>query len=330
MLAARGRSCIVGGTLMASSRRLASWYFQLAQMLEAGLPLLEAVEAPGGPSPKARAVFAERLRQGAALADELAAVDWLPAPDGQLLIAGAAAGRLPDTCRRLAAHHETVAKLAGRAVLAALYPLAVVHLGAVLLPIRQLVLGSPLAYAGQVAAVLVPLWLVAAAVSVVLLRHGGVRRRVFALLPWFGGYQRARDRQVLASVLEGYVAVGWPIGDAWVAAGAATGAPRLVALARRLAAEAEAGRPPGLALLRETELPAEFAQAYRTGEQSGRLDESLAWLTRRYADEAGRKLTHASIWYPQFVLLGVALWVAVKVVGMYAGYLDSLLKIMDE
>lgn len=316
---------------MASSRRLSSWYFRLAQSLEAGVPLLEALAAHGGPAPRERAAMVERLRQGGALADELASAgSWLPPADVQLLIAGAATGRLSDTCRKLATHHETVAKLTGRAVLATLYPLAVVHLGAFLLPLQQLVLGTVGEYVRQVALVLVPLWLLLAAALIVLGRHPGARRRVFALLPWVGGYQRARDLQVLCSVLEGFVAVGLPIGDAWVAAGEATGAPKLAALARRLAAEAERGNQPGLVLLRENSLPTEFCQSYRVGEQSGKLDENLAWLARRYGEEAGRKLVHVSIWYPQFTLLGVGLWVAVKVIGMYGAYLDSLLKMMDE
>ena len=151
----------------------------------------------------------EQLRNGAALADELAGAGaWLPGPDIHLLTAGAASGRLPAICRRLAAHHENVARLTGRAVLATLYPLAVLHLGAVLMPLKYLVLGSPLEFARQVSMVLVPLWLVGGVVAVLLVRHSGLRRRVFALLPGVAGYQRERDLAVLATVLEGYVAAG--------------------------------------------------------------------------------------------------------------------------
>jgi type II secretory pathway component PulF len=315
---------------MASSRRLAAWYFQLAQSLEAGVPLLEALAAPGGPKPALRAAMVARLNGGALLADELRAADaWLPQVDVQLLLAGAEAGRLPATCRRLAASHENVARLMGRAVLATLYPLAVVHLGAFLLPLKHLVLGSAAVYAKQVLLVLVPLWLALAAVFIVLGRHPGLRRRVFALLPWVAGFQRARDLGVLAAVLEGYVANGLSPAVAWEMAGRATGAPALAALGRRLAAEAEAGRQPGLALLRERGLPVEFAQAYRTGEQSGRLDESLGWLARRHTEEAERKLALVALWYPQFALLLVAVWVGASVVAMYAGYLKEILSLME-
>ena len=316
---------------MISSRRLAAWYFQLAQTLEAGVPAMEALAAPGGPRPAARAAMVERLRGGAPLADELAAAGgvWLPEVDAQLVVAGAEAGRLPATCRRLSAYHEAAARLMGRAVLAMLYPLAVVHLGAFLLPLKHLVLGSAAEYAKQVFPVLVPLWLVLAAVFVVLGRHPRLRRRVFLCLPWLAGYTRAREMGILAMVLEGCVANGVSPVAAWERAGRATGAPALEALGRKLAAEAEAGRQPGVALLQERAVPAEFAQAYRAGERSGRLDESLGWLARRYEEEAERKLGLVALWYPQFALLGVAVWVAASVVAMYAEYLKTLLGLME-
>jgi type II secretory pathway component PulF len=315
---------------MASHRRLASWYFQLGQSLEAGIPLLEVLAAPGGPSPRERAAMVERLRDGSALAEELAgAAAWLPGPDVHLLTAGAASGRLPAICRRLSAHHENVARLTGRAVLATLYPLAVLHLGAVLMPLKYLVLGSPLEFARQVSVVLVPLWLVGGAAAVLLLRHPGLSRRVCSLLPGVAGYQRERDLAVLATVLEGYVAAGVSVGTAWAAATQATGAPGLIALGERAVAEVEAGREPGRILGLEPLLPAEFAQTYRTGEQSGRLDEGLAWLIRRHSEAAERKLTHVSIWYPQLALLLVAAWVGVGVVRMYSDYLNDILKMLE-
>lgn len=312
---------------MASSRRLAAWYFQLGQSLEAGVPLLEALAAPG-PESGARAALVGRLRTGAALVEELARADWLPRADAHLLMAGAEAGRLPAVCARLSAQHEMLSRLQGRALLAVLYPLLVVHVGVVALPLRHLVLGSPLVYVRQVALGGGAVWLVLGALWG-LGRIGGLRRRVFAVLPWLGSYQRARDLGVLAQVLDGYLSAGVSPVTAWQAAGDATGAPRLRALGRRVAAEAEAGRQPGLALAREPAVPLEFAQAYRTGEQSGRLDGSLAWLARRYGEEAERKLTHASLWYPQIVLLGVAVWVGVNVVSLYAGYLRDLLNLME-
>ena len=293
------------------------------------MPLPEALLAPGGPARPARAALVARLGAGEGLDAELRAIRWLPPVDVELLAAGAAAGRLPAACRQLAAHHEGVARLSTRAALATLYPLAVVHLGAVVLPLRQLVSASFGAYARSVAMVLVPLWLAGAAAGVVLGRHAAVRRRVLACLPWAAGYQRARDLSVLATVLEGHVANGLSPVAAWRAAGRATGAPALEALGLHLAAEAEAGRAPGAALAREAAVPAEFAQQYRAGEQSGRLDESLAWLARRHREEAERKLALASFWYPQFVLLVVCAWVAASVVLLYADYLEELLKLMD-
>lgn len=291
---------------------------------------MDALVAPGGPNPRERGAMVERLREGAPLAGELElAGAWLPAVDVHLLIAGAAAGRLPAICARLAAYHENVARLTGRAVLATLYPLAVVHLGAVLMPLKHLVLGSPLEFVRQVLLVLGPLWLLGGLVAVVLGRYPGLRRRVCGVVPGVAGYQQARDLTVLATVLEGYVSAGVSLGTAWAAATLATGSPGLIALGTRVVAEVEAGRQPGRILALEPLLPAEFVQTYRTGEQSGRLDEGLAWLIRRHSEVAERKLTQVSIWYPQLALLLVSVWVAVGVVRLYSDYLNEMLKMME-
>jgi general secretion pathway protein F len=315
---------------MPSHRKLAVWYHSLGQSLEAGIPLLAALGAPGGPAPARRSAMVAGLRDGASFEAVLAAEGaWLPAVDVHLLLAGAASGRLPAICRQLAGHHESTARLTGRAVLATLYPLAVIHLGAFALPIQQLVLGTVGAYARQVLLTLVPLWLAIGLVTIPLARHPGLRRRVFRWLPGLSGYQRASDLRVLATVLEGYVAAGFGLETAWVVAGRATGAPGLLALGERLGAEAAAGRRPGARMVLETDLPAEFGQLYRSGEESGKLDESLAWLARRYGEEAERSLTHVSLWYPQVAFLGVAVWVGVKVVEIVAGYFNGILKMME-
>jgi type II secretory pathway component PulF len=314
---------------MASSRSLAAWYFRIAQSLEAGIPLLDTLAAPGGPAPRQREAMVGRLRGGAMLHEELYGSKWLPQVDIHLLAAGAQIGRLPSACRRLAAHHDTAARLSSRALLATLYPLAVLHLGAFLFPLRQLVCGESGGYLRQVASTIGPLWLALAVVFILLRRYPGLGRAIGSAMPWVRGYQRARALGVLASVLEGYAAAGVSPVFAWAAAGRATGVAPLAALGERMAAEAEAGRPPGQALAAEPLLPVEFAQSYRAGEMTGRLDESLGWLGRSYTEQAERNLTLVSIWYPQAVLLGVGVWVAVEVLSIYSGYIDSLMRMMD-
>lgn len=315
---------------MPSHRQLAAWYFALGQSLGAGLPLIEVLESPGGPRPRERRALAQRLRDGAPLAVALPEqTGWLPATDVAQLRAGAQAGRLPEVCGQLAAQHELVARLAGRAWLALAYPLAVLHFGAFLMPVQELVLGTAGGYAAAVASTLVPLWLVAALVAIPLVRHASVRRRVMAVLPGFAGYQEARDLHALTSVLQGFVAAGVPLSEAWPAAGAATGAPRLAALGDRLGAEAGAGRPPGARLPLEPDFPTQFAALYVTGERTGKLDEQLAWIARQCGERAEGKLKLVSLWYPQLALLAVGGWVLVKVVMTYGRHLDDMLKIME-
>ena len=46
-------------------------------------------------------------------------------------------------------------------------------------------------------------------------------------------------------------------------------------------------------------------------------------------EPAARKLGHFALWYPQFALVGVAVWVGVNVVALYANYLKEILGLME-
>lgn len=302
----------------------------LGQSLEAGLPLIDCLLTTGGPKPRERRALADTLQRGAALEDALETHGaWIPVVDRHLILAGAHTGRLAETLRQLAGQHEVVARLTLRAWLAVAYPAAIVHFGAFVLPLKTLVMGSLPAYLAAVFATLIPLWFVIALIGIPLVRHASVRRRVFAFLPGLAGYQKARDLHAFATVLHGYVAAGLPLDVAWPAAGSATGSPRLVALGQRIGVAAAAGEKPGARLAAEPDFPGEFAALYRVGEQTGKLDENLGWITRQCADRAETKLKLVSMTYPAAVFLGVAAWVAITAIAGYAAYLNEILKLLE-
>lgn len=315
---------------MPSSRQLAVWYTVLAQSLEAGLPLIDVLDASGGPKPRERHAMAESLRHGAPFADAIAEHgEWIPNVDRQLIIAGATTGRLAETLRQLATHREVLSRILRRVWLALLYPAGIVHFGAFALPLKKLVLGSAREYAAAVVGTLLPLWLVLALILIPLWRHAGLRRRLFLFLPGLSRYQRARDLHSLVITLQGYVAAGLPLEQAWPIAGAASGAPRLIALGERLGAAAANGQQPGTLLLAEPDFPVEFGTLYRVGEQTGKLDENLSWIARQCAERADTGLKIVSLLYPALAFLGVAIWVGYTAVAGYSAYLNEILKLME-
>jgi len=284
-----------------------------------------------GPPPAGVAALAGRLRAGddlrAALEHEGA---WLPAVDRQLIVAGAHAGRLPEALRRLAARHEAVLRVHLGLALAAAYPLAILHLGALAFPIQLLVDGSGLAaYLAAVLKVLVPLW--AVAVGFFFAVRARLRPALLLLdaLPLVGGFRRARALADLAFVLEALVVAGTRIDLAWLHAGIATGDRRLEPVAVAAAEAVQRGEPIAPVLAVRPEMPPLFVEYYRTGEATGRLDESLQRLQRQFSDTAATKLKLAGMAYPALLFAGVAVWVAVRIVLFYVGYFDRIDALMQ-
>jgi len=314
----------------ASSRTLSQWYPRLAAALEAGLGFEQSlVNLPGPPAAGVQAL-AGRLQAGASLADALDTDgQWLPEVDRQLMLAGARSGRLPDALRRLAARHEATVRARIGLMLAAAYPLGVLHFGALALPLVQLVsAGGFPAYVAAVAQVLGPMWLLIGAFVLAARARLQPALALLDALPFVGGFRRARALADLAFVLEALVVAGERIDAAWHHAARATGDPRLAAVAGAAVEAVHRGEPVAPVLAVRREIPALFAEFYRTGEATGRLDEALRTLQHQFSDTAATCLKLAALVYPSLLFAGVAVWVGVRVVLFYAGYFQRIEEMM--
>ena len=313
-----------------SSRTLSHWYPRLATALDAGLGLQSCLATMPGPPAPARAALATRLQAGEGLAEALEReARWLPSVDRQVIVCGAQAGRLPEALRRLAQRHEARVRAGTGIALAVLYPVALIHLGALAFPIQKLVDGSGLAAYGEALAwVLVPLWACGAAVAIAY-RAGF--RPLFELLnvmAVLGGFRRARALADLAFVLEALVVAGVRIDIAWLQAGIATGDRRLEPVAMSAAESVQRGEPVSPILAARREIPSLFAEYYRTGETSGRLDDSLRAIQNHFSDTAATKLKIVGMVYPALIFMAVAVWVAAKIVLFYAGHFQRYEELM--
>ncbi|MGE9296084.1 MAG: type II secretion system F family protein, partial [Puniceicoccales bacterium] len=79
-----------------SHKKLASWYLQLAQSMESGVPLPGALKTCRGAPPPGRMVMAQNLEAGMSVDEMLRqAPSWLPKTDTYFWSAAAHTGRLP-------------------------------------------------------------------------------------------------------------------------------------------------------------------------------------------------------------------------------------------
>lgn len=135
---------------------LAVVYRSLAQLHGVGIPWPQAVErATGGKEPRwQEAAYA--LGRGASAGDALAGL--LPPIDLAALRAGEASGRLEEALHAMAARHEDQDRRARDRKAAIAYPIVIAHLGALLLPVPDLVAGNYGAALLWSAVILVPVY----------------------------------------------------------------------------------------------------------------------------------------------------------------------------
>jgi len=318
-----------------SHRVLASWYTQLAQQLDAGISLVEALRT-GGMAPRAADAMVRVLDRGGKVDDALrAAARWFPRVDWLTISAAAAIGQMPSALRNLAERHAQLHVVRQRLVLACLYPFAVMHAGLLLMPLTHMIDWEKgfhwdlVVYLRGVMAIVVPVWIAGAVIVVVVRAWPRLGRAIANTLPALGAYVRAQALADLAFSLAGFVSAGVPIGDAWAAAASISASPRVRTAAEAMHATARRGAPPGSEMAAWPVFPLDFSVRYRTAEQTGQLDRALFDLNREYQARASRALTIATMLYPAVLFLTVAAMVVYGVLSFYAGYLRMLTKLAE-
>jgi type II secretory pathway component PulF len=316
-----------------SHRKLAAWYVQLAQQLDAGLPLAEALQfsrGVGAPSAGLDAMVAE-IARGGSIEDVFRATQpWMPTADQLALSASALAGRLPLTLRSLATRHEQIGAAQQRVAAACVYPLCVLHVGVLLAPLMRMVdwekgfLWDPVVYVQGVAWCLVPLWGIIITLFVLARRHHPSIPAMARLLPTLSSYMREQALADFSFALGNFLSAGVPIGRAWATAGLVSHSVKLKTAARAMESTVSVGEAPGGKLAAWPCFPPEFVSLYRTGEQTGQLEANLGRLTTLYQDNASRSLSRATFIYPALLFLCVAGAVAYFVLTFFAGYLKMI------
>lgn len=314
-----------------SARKLAAWYYQMAQFLDAGIPLPQAVEECPGVAPAGRAALVERLKAGDSLAQALGrSAQWMPEEDRVSLAFAASCGRLPDILRHLSSRRQLQADTARRMLTACIYPLLILHLAVIggALP-NMMSAESGLVWDDQVALVRIVLplavfWFVAGIFIFTVRRFARLAQILAAWLPGFRRYTRSQALADFCYNIGHLLAAGVTIGQSWLAAGEMTRRRDLRRAAARVCSVIDDGGSPAAQLAGHRCFPELFKSQYISGERSGQLDHSLLWLAGHYQEAANAGLRLATVLYPLLIFLLAALYVAHGVILNYRGYLDIL------
>lgn len=303
-------------------------YHNLAVLLAAGVPISKSLlSAASGAKPGLQRAFADlsaAAAGGDGLAETMAKYPGAFAPLDVLLVrVGEESGELAESLEALSAWHVFCDRLRRTVVAGLALPVVILHAAAVVAPAPGLILGhiGLAGYLVQVAAVLAFLYVPAGAIlAVVRLTPptGPARRAVDALtlrIPLLGGgvrrlalgrYCRAfhalhkSGAQVVQSAEMSAGATGNAVVAGWLGGGADS---------------ARAGSPVSEGF--SAEVPRDFLDVWRIGEESGTLAEAADRLARINLELAEDRFVALGTWLPRVIYLLICVYMAYRVITSY-------------
>ncbi|MBI5394250.1 MAG: type II secretion system F family protein [Verrucomicrobia bacterium] len=326
---------------MSTQEQLAAFYRQLGTMLEAGVPVVRALESLERSAPcrrlrDASAALRQRIAAGGDLSDGLEErAAMFPALHRELIRVGERSGTLERQLHHLAAMLDQFAAVRKEVVGRMFYPVLLLHLSVLVMPLPRLVFTQDLiAYGRDVLLALVFLY-AAASLSWWIVRQIARDRaglvatdRLVLALPVVGKIHRDIALARFFAALKAMLNAGIGLIEALPRAGAASGSARLASTTRESAPGLQRGEP--LALLLAGALPPDALSMVATGQESGKLDDMLDHLERRFFDESRRRLQAMADWLPKLIYIAVVLWVGWQILQMGLGYARLLSGALDE
>lgn len=321
-----------------SHSRLANWYVQLGQALDAGISFTDSIANSSGPPRKDLDQMESQLRAGRSIDEVLgSAPAWLPQSDCFLLSAAGQSGRLPDICLQLAAQHRELDANKKQVLAACAYPVGVLHLAVFSMPLPAVVTfsetGTPNIdkekYLTLLAICLGSFWGILWLLNLSVSRLPRLAKRLQRFLPGLRRYAVNRSIARFAWALDALLSAGVVMKDAFGGAALIADDPVLTPQLLGLLPAIERGHPPGSRLAQVKALPSDFVSLYQSGERTGHLDVTLNQLMQRHREEAAKGLTATAFWYPKLVFVLIAIGVGIAVIFAFSRYLDFLNSIME-
>ena len=315
------------------------FYYQLSNLIGAGIPLITALETILKSSPARDYVqpiksMVGEMNQGFTFTESLFnRKKWLPEFDLALLSAGENSGRLDETLRVLSEFYRDRAKLMKEVISKMMYPLMLLHISIFIFPIQglqKLVLeGDIWAFVKMKAPYFIILYGGAAALIYLCSSSRGeswrsLLERQAQLIPVLGKALRNLAVARSALALEALISAGVSIITAWRMAGDASGSPAIRREVTKMIPRVEEGETPGEVLGGMRSFPDLFKSMYQTGEISGTLDKDMRRAYRLYSEEALRGLTAVADWTPKLAYLIIAIGVAMSIISFYQQYFGQM------
>lgn len=319
-----------------TAQQNAQLFHELTQLARSGLPMIRSLEIVGrkpggGISGCARRLFLALQATGSV--SEAFRTANFPESDAAVIEAGELTGRLEHVYQELEQYYTQLATARRQVIAKSLYPVAVLHLGVLLLAIPPIIIsgGGIGGYLRSVLPVLVGvyfvgflLWIAWKAICL-LVANNPQAARVILAVPVLGGFLSNWTSWKYASVLSLYVRAGGGLFRAVESAGnSCRNAVLREASVRALDMVRQRGVSLSDAFLSQRAIPETLERAIEVGEHSGRLDEETIRAAEIFKTRTLQRLESFGEWTPKLLYFAIVLYVGWQIISMAMGMGASL------
>jgi type IV pilus assembly protein PilC len=317
-----------------SLRDLSIFYRQLFTLLNAGMPIYQSLESLShpaqSPNSELRRVVVSLGRHvlgGGRLSAAMERFPWLfDRMQVRLVEAGESGGMLVEILQRLADYTEREYEIRMEVKRRTLYPRILLAALIVIPAVPALVLGGWGPFLREIWGTVQ--WLVLGVAPVVLaLRYLVTTRagreyydQLKLALPVFGKLVRKLTVARFARTLAALYSAGVPIMSSVELAGEASGNAMLERRAHGMALLLEQGAPLSQVMASSGFFTPMVLGMVATGENTGNLDGMLNRAAEYYEEEARHAVIQLTVVLGVLLLLGMALLIAIKVIGFWGGF----------
>ncbi len=309
------------------------FYTALLSLLEVGFTPVRALR---GVMPQAfrrvAAAMADDIERGATLTDAMRRQRCFSHMELALIHAGELAGNLPESCRQLVEYFDEQKALRAKMISGFMYPLFLYHFAGLVFTLLR--------YVGKADDCLqfLILWSIAPWAALLLwkllapVRHSMLVSGVVNLLPFFGGLQFQRECARFLLCFGRCQDAGMGM-EASIDTSAGCCHSTLYQYDfRKIARKQSECRQPFSACAigaLPREMPDEVLTLLQTGEISGQLPMYAERSAKLLSGRASTKLLLLAKALPVVFYIFVAIQIAMRVIGFYAGYINSVNSLME-
>jgi len=305
-------------------------------MLKSGLPLQRAWEQIARGRDRAAAAARRASPSVNTGLDEALVAGGFSGVDREILAVGGQSGRLEEACLRLADYYAHLAAGKSRALAASLYPLFILHLGALLLSIPPAIIeGNPAMFFKQSALFLGTAYLAGGICLLALrmlawaFRSSVAADRWIRLIPAVGGFLREAALARFCLVLSLGIRSADGVLSSLRRAGHASRSASVEAAATGAVPAIRAGAGFSDALAASRAFPADLERAFHVAEASGRLEEEIARWAGIYHERFFKRVDSLAEWLPRILYLLIVALVVLRmfslisqITGVYSSVLE--------